>query len=131
LGGTPWLPPPARGRRPAAGKKPIVIGVSLLNLSNEFIVTLDQAIERRAKQLGVTLIATMPSATPRGRSSRSGLHRAESRCDHPQSLRGRGQFARGWTRRSAPESDHQCHSETRSAPTAFAGSRDEESRGWR
>ncbi|MEI6196742.1 MAG: substrate-binding domain-containing protein, partial [Verrucomicrobiota bacterium] len=38
------------------GEKPIVIGVTLLNLSNEFIVTLNQAMAAKAKELGVKLI---------------------------------------------------------------------------
>ena len=41
--------PEARDVRP-------VIGVSLLNLSNEFVVTLREAMEARAKELGVRLI---------------------------------------------------------------------------
>src|SRR5258706_5188575 len=46
------------GPRPSTGgeKKEIVIGVSLLNLSNEFIVMLNKAMDEKARQLGVRLI---------------------------------------------------------------------------
>lgn len=40
----------------AEGGRPLVIGVSLLNLSNEYIVMLNEAIESRAEELGVKLI---------------------------------------------------------------------------
>ena len=40
----------------AGGKKGLVIGVSLLNVSNEFIVMLNRAMDAKAKELGVELI---------------------------------------------------------------------------
>lgn len=39
-----------------AGEKRPVIGVSLLNLSSEFIAMIDKAMEKRAAELGVCLI---------------------------------------------------------------------------
>src|SRR5579862_4967179 len=36
--------------------KPLVFGVSLLNLSSEFIVMLNQAMQAKAKELGVQLL---------------------------------------------------------------------------
>src|ERR1700689_1341471 len=49
--------PGCSASRSASGPgRRIVIGVSLLNLSNEFIVMLDQAMNEQAKQLGVELI---------------------------------------------------------------------------
>ena len=45
------------GKEPAApDKKQVTIGVSLLNLSSEFIVMLNKAMEAKAKELGVRLI---------------------------------------------------------------------------
>ena len=41
---------------PAGGEQPVVIGVTLMNLSNEFIVMLQQAMEAKAKELSVKLI---------------------------------------------------------------------------
>lgn len=40
-----------------AARKP-VIGVSLLNLSSEYIVMLDKAMEARAKDVGVELVVS-------------------------------------------------------------------------
>src|SRR6266403_2859505 len=44
------------GSGSAGGKKGLVIGVSLLNVSNEFIVMVNRAMDAKAKQLGVELI---------------------------------------------------------------------------
>ena len=41
---------------PARTTKPLTIGVSLLNLSSEFIVMLNKAMEGKAKELDVKLI---------------------------------------------------------------------------
>src|SRR4030095_3629066 len=49
----------------ASGKdKATVIGVSLMNLSSEFIVMIDHAIEAKAKALGVVLIANDAQRSP-------------------------------------------------------------------
>jgi inositol transport system substrate-binding protein len=48
----------------ASGEKKPIIGVSLLNLSSEFIVMLDKAMEERAKELGVTLIVSDAQRSP-------------------------------------------------------------------
>ena len=44
------------GDRPDAADGEIVVGVSLLNLSNEFIVLLEEAMREEAERLGVRLI---------------------------------------------------------------------------
>jgi len=46
----------AGDKAPAAQARPVAIGVSLLNLSSEFIVMLNRAMESKAKELGVRLI---------------------------------------------------------------------------
>ena len=46
------------------GRDKIVIGVSLLNLSSEFIVMLDQAMRGKAKELDVTLIVNDAQRNP-------------------------------------------------------------------
>jgi inositol transport system substrate-binding protein len=111
----------------AAGKGP-VIGVSLLNLSNEFIVMLNQAMEDKARQLGVRLIVNDAQ-----RSADRQVQQVESfvaqKVDaivlNPCEVEA-----------SAPAVDKaltagipvvNVNSETKSAPSAFVGSRDEDS----
>jgi len=116
-------------RATAAGgsvRKP-VIGVSLLNLSNEFIVLLNQAMEEKAKQLGVQLIVNDAQ-----RSADRQVEQVESfiaqKVDaiilNPCEVEA-----------STPAVDKalaagipivNVNSETRSAPSAFVGSRDED-----
>jgi len=45
-----------RQNRTAGGGKQVVVGVSLLNLSSEFIVMLNEAMEAKAGELGVKLV---------------------------------------------------------------------------
>lgn len=111
-----------------SGEKRITIGVSLLNLSNEFIVMLHQAMEARAKELGVRLIVNDAQ-----RSAERQVQQVENfiaqRVDaiilNPCEVEA-----------SSPAVDRalaagipivNVNSETRSTPTAFVGSRDEES----
>jgi inositol transport system substrate-binding protein len=106
----------------------LVIGVSLLNLSNEFIVDIREALEARAADLNVKLIITDAE-----RSAERQIQQIESfiaqQVDaiilNPCEVEA-----------SSPAVDKalQAHipivnvnSETRSEPTAFVGSRDEES----
>jgi len=106
----------------------LVIGVSLLNLSNEFIVDIREALEAKAAELNVKLIITDAE-----RSAERQIQQAESfiaqQVDaiilNPCEVEA-----------SSPAVDKalQAHipivnvnSETRSEPTAFVGSRDEES----
>lgn len=113
---------------PASGQKPIVIGVSLLNLSSEFIVMLNKSMEAKARELGVQLIVNDAQ-----RSAEKQVQQVEGfvaqKVDaiilNPCEVEA-----------SAPAVDRAAaagipvvnvNSETRSAPTAFVGSRDEES----
>jgi inositol transport system substrate-binding protein len=113
---------------PAGGGRPLVIGVSLLNLSNEFIVLLHDAMSARARELGVRLIINDAQ-----RSAERQVQQIESfvaqRVDaiilNPCEVEA-----------SSPAVDRaraagipivNVNSETRSAPTAFVGSLDEES----
>ena len=124
------------GRRDSSGTnepatpatRPITIGVSMMNLSNEFIVMLDKAMEAKAGQLGVTLIVNDAQ-----RSAEKQVQQVESfiaqnvdaiilnPCE---------------SEASSPAVDKavaagipivNVNSETRSAPTALVGSHDEES----
>jgi len=55
---------PSPSREGRAAEKPPVIGVSLMNLSSEFIVMIDKAIEKRAEELGATLIVSDAQRSP-------------------------------------------------------------------
>jgi inositol transport system substrate-binding protein len=110
------------------GKRPVVIGVTLLNLSSEFIVMLNRAMEQKAREMGVKLIVNDAQ-----RNAERQVQQVESfiaqKVDaivlNPCEVEA-----------SAPAVDRalaagipivNVNSETRSAPTAFVGSRDEES----
>jgi inositol transport system substrate-binding protein len=107
--------------------KPI-IGVSLLNLSSEFIVMLDKAMEKKAKELGVTLIVNDAERSPEKQIQQVEsfiAQHADAIILNPCEVEA-----------SAPAVDKalaagipivNVNSETHSAPTAFVGSRDEES----
>lgn len=114
--------------RQGDGAPRAVIGVSLLNLSSEFIVLLKRAMEERAAEMGVRLIINDAE-----RSAEKQVRQAESfvaqKVDaiilNPCEVEA-----------SSPAVDRaidagipvvNVNSETRSAPSAFVGSRDEES----
>lgn len=110
------------------GEKQVVVGVSLLNLSSEFIVMLDEAMAAKAKEMGVKLIVSDAQ-----RSAERQIQQVENfiaqRVDviilNPCEVDA-----------SSPAVDKahaagipiiNVNSETKSAPTAFVGSHDEES----
>jgi inositol transport system substrate-binding protein len=108
--------------------KPIVIGVSLMNLSNEFIVMLNKAMEAKAAQLGVTLIVNDAQ-----RSAEKQVQQVESFIAQKVDAIILNPCE---SEASSPAVDKtlaagipivNVNSETRSAPTAFVGSRDEQS----
>ena len=113
------------GRQPAE-KKP-VIGVSLLNLSNELIVTLDQSMEDKARQLKVELIVNDAQ-----RSAEKQVQQVESfvaqKVDaiilNPCEVEASSPAVEKAIAAGIPIVN--VNSETRSAPTAFVGSHDEE-----
>jgi len=110
------------------GTKPLTIGVSLLNLSNEFIVMLERAMREKADALGVTLIvndAQRDALRQVQQVENFVARRVDAIVLNPCEVEG-----------SAPAVDKaraagiplvNVNSETRSAPNAFVGSRDEES----
>ena len=112
----------------APDKNQVTIGVSLLNLSSEFIVMVNKAMEEKAKELGVRLVVTDAQ-----RNAERQVQQAESfiaqKVDaiilNPCEVEA-----------SSPAVDKalaggipivNVNSETKSVPTAFVGSRDEES----
>jgi inositol transport system substrate-binding protein len=114
--------------RQSGGKNEIVIGVSLLNLSSEFIVMLDRALEEKARVLGVRLIVND--------AQRSAVRQVEQvenfvaqRVDavilNPCEVEASSPAVTAALAAGIPVVN--VNSETRAAPTAFVGSRDEES----
>lgn len=112
-----------------AGSKPIaVIGVSLMNLSSEFIVMLNRAMEARAREKQVRLIVNDAQRSP------------EKQVQQVESLIAQKVDAiilnPCEVEASSPAVDRalaagipivNVNSETRTSPTAFVGSRDEDS----
>jgi inositol transport system substrate-binding protein len=119
---------PCACSRPQTGGKPVVIGVSLLNLSSEFIVMLNRSMEAKARELGVKLIVSDAErdAVKQVRQVETFIaQKVDAIILNPCEVEA-----------SAPAVDKaiaagipivNVNSETRSAPTAFVGSRDEES----
>ncbi len=113
---------------PPAGDRQPVIGVSLLNLSSEFIVMLNRAMEAKAKELGVRLIVNDAQ-----RSAERQVQQVESfiaqRVDaiilNPCEVEASSPAVDKALAAGIPIIN--VNSETRSTPTAFVGSRDEES----
>jgi inositol transport system substrate-binding protein len=111
-----------------AEKPKIVIGVSLLNLSNEFIVMLNQSMNDKAKQLGVELIVNDAE-----RSAEKQVQQVESfiaqKVDaiilNPCEVDASSPAVEKPIAAGIPIVN--VNSETRAAPTAFVGSRDEDS----
>jgi|YelNatPaOPRAMG01_1025707.scaffolds.fasta_scaffold05653_10 inositol transport system substrate-binding protein len=114
--------------QPGSGTKPITIGVSLMNLSSEFIVMLHRAMDAKAKELGVKLIVNDAQRSPERQVQQVEsfiAQRVDAIILNPCEVEA-----------SSPAVDRakaagipivNVNSETRSAPTAFVGSRDEES----
>ncbi len=113
---------------PESGEDRPIIGVSLLNLSSEFIVMVDRAMQQRAVELGVHLVVNDAQ-----RSAAQQIQQAESFIAQGVDVIVLNPCE---VEASSPAVDKalaagipvvNVNSETKSAPTAFVGSRDEES----
>jgi len=106
----------------------ITVGVSLLNLSSEFIVMLNRGLEAKAKELGVRLIVNDAQ-----RSAERQVQQVENfiaqRVDaillNPCEVEASSPAVDKALAAGIPVVN--VNSETRAVPTAFVGSRDEES----
>jgi len=104
-----------------------VIGVSLLNLSNEFIVMLNQSMDAKARELGVRLIVNDAQ-----RSAEKQVQQVESfiaqKVDaiilNPCEVEASSPAVEKAIAAGIPVVN--VNSETRTPPTAFVGSRDED-----
>lgn len=110
----------------AAGQ--LVIGVSLLNLSSEFIVMLNQAMEAKAKEVGVRLIVNdaQRSAERQVQQVENFIaQRVNAIILNPCEVEASSPAVTKALASGIPIVN--VNSETKAAPTAFVGSRDEES----
>lgn len=113
--------PEARAARP-------VIGVSLLNLSNEFVVTLREAMEARAKELGVRLIVNDAQRSPERQVQQVETfvaQKVDAIVLNPCEVEASSPAVQKALDAGIPVVN--VNSETTAVPTAFVGSRDEES----
>lgn len=118
------------GRQETArnGQQPVTIGVSLLNLSNEFIVMLNQSMDAKARDLGVTLIVNdaQGSAERQVQQVESFIaQKVDAIILNPCEFEASSPAVNKAVAAGIPIVN--MNSETKSAPTAFVGSRDEES----
>jgi inositol transport system substrate-binding protein len=115
-----------RGSSGAQKGRP-VIGVSLLNLSNEFIVMLNRAMDAKAKELGVELIVNdaQRSAETQVRQVESFVaQKVDAIVLNPCEVEASSPAVEKALAAGIPIIN--VNSETRAAPTAFVGSRDED-----
>src|SRR5579885_2966478 len=113
-----------RGSSGAQKGRP-VIGVSLLNLSNEFIVMLNRAMDAKAKELGVELIVNdaQRSAETQVRQVESFVaQKVDAIVLNPCEVEASSPAVEKALAAGIPIIN--VNSETRAAPTAFVGSRD-------
>jgi len=106
----------------------MVIGVSLMNLSNEFIVMLDRSMEAKARELGVELIvndAQRDAATQVRQVENFVVQKVDAIVLNPCEVEASSPAVDKAVAAGIPVVN--VNSETRSAPTAFVGSSDEES----
>ncbi len=105
-----------------------VIGVSLLNLSNEFVVTVRDAMEARAKELGVKLIVNDAQRSPERQVQQVETfiaQKVDAIVLNPCEVEASSPAVQKALAAGIPIVN--VNSETKVAPTAFVGSRDEES----
>ncbi len=112
----------------ASGEKRYVIGVSLLNLSSEFIVMLNQAIEAKAKELNVKVIINDAQRNPERQVQQVEsfiAQKVDAIILNPCEVQASSPAVDKAIAAGIPIVN--VNSETRAVPTAFVGSRDEES----
>jgi len=104
-----------------------VIGVSLLNLSNEFIVMLNKSMDEKARELGVQLIVNdaQRSAEKQVQQTESFIaQKVDAIILNPGEVEASSPAVEKAIAAGIPIIN--VNSETRAAPTAFVGSRDED-----
>jgi inositol transport system substrate-binding protein len=114
--------------QPTTGEKKLTAGVSLMNLSSEFIVMLNQALDAKAKALDVKLIVNDAQRSPERQVQQVEsfiAQRVDAIILNPCEVEASSPAVD--KARAAGIPIVNVNSETKSAPTAFVGSRDAES----
>jgi inositol transport system substrate-binding protein len=109
-------------------QKQLVIGVSLMNLSSEFIAMINQAMEAKAKELGVRLLINDAQRSPERQIQQVESfisQRVEAIILNPCEVEASSPAVTKALAAGIPVLN--VNSETKVAATAFIGSRDEES----
>ncbi len=117
-----------RQERPEARDARPVIGVSLLNMANEFIVTIQEAMKERADELGVRLILNDAQRSPERQVQQIETfiaQKVDAIVLNPCEVEASSPAVQKALAAGIPIVN--VNSETRVSPTAFVGSRDEES----
>ncbi len=112
----------------AGAPTPLVIGVSLMNLSSEFIAMINQAMEAKAKELGVRLLLNDAQRSPERQVQQVEsfiAQHVEAIILNPCEVEASSPAVTKALAAGIPVVN--VNSETKVAPTAFIGSRDEES----
>lgn len=106
----------------------LVIGVSLLNLSNEFVVTLRDAMEAHAREMGVRLIVNDAQRSPERQVQQIETfiaQKVDAIVLNPCEVEASSPAVDKALAAGIPVVN--VNSETKAVPSAFVGSRDEES----
>ncbi len=112
----------------AATGRPLVIGVSLMNLSSEFISMINEAIEAKGKQLGVKLLVTDAQRSPEKQVQQVEsfiAQKVDAIILNPCEVEASSPAVTKALSAGIPIVN--VNSETKAAPSAFIGSRDEQS----
>jgi inositol transport system substrate-binding protein len=119
---------PPQATRPDSAQKPPTIGVSVMNLSSEFIVMINQAVEAKAKELGVRLIVNDAQRSPERQVQQVEsfiAQRVDAIILNPCEVEASSPAVSKALTAGIPIVN--VNSETKTQPTAFVGSHDEES----
>jgi len=118
----------APSENPGTGERQITVGVSLMNLSSEFIVMLNKSLGAKAKELGVKLIVNDAQRSPERQVQQVEsfiAQKVDAIILNPCEVEASSPAVEKALAAGIPIVN--VNSETKSTPTAFVGSRDEES----
>jgi inositol transport system substrate-binding protein len=110
------------------GQKQVTVGVSLMNLSSEFIVMLNQAMDAKARELGVKLVVNDAQRSPERQVQQVEsfvAQKVDAIILNPCEVEASSPAVTKALAAGIPIVN--VNSETRVTPSAFIGSRDEES----
>jgi inositol transport system substrate-binding protein len=110
------------------GQKPLTLGVSLMNLSSEFIAMINQSVEAKARETGVKLIVNDAQRSPERQVQQVEsfiAQKVDAIILNPCEVEASSPAVTKALAAGIPIVN--VNSETKVAPNAFIGSRDEES----